>query len=105
MVAYRTAISVIAGVFLGRYISLEMAKQLPETVYTTITQGDLATMAIGVLLMIFGGRVHALLKWMGIGILAYQAAEEISELVGKPVVTASPPRIATPAQIRQVVGI
>lgn len=84
IVGGKIALSVIIGGFVGKYLDWELNRRFGTPIFSydthVLTQADVGCIIIGMLLALFGSRVHSFLKWLGVGILAFELVEELYEI-------------------------
>jgi len=69
------------GVIVGKLIDVELNKALPTAITSkgnaVFTQGDVVTFIVGLLVALFGGRIHSVVRWIGVGIFAFEFFETV----------------------------
>lgn len=73
-------VSVGVGVALGKIIDVALHNQPAKQLSKTLDTADIISAIIGLLMVMFGGKIHRLVKYLGLGIFAFEVAEEIGEL-------------------------
>lgn len=78
----KIAICVCAGAVAGTFLDAWVSKQEWNKPYITgIQTQDLISLILGLILTFFGSKIHPMLRWFGIGILAREVSVIVSEVV------------------------
>lgn len=82
----------ILGVFIGWYLNSVLHTEMSKTsgyapLFTSgnfnLWTHEIIVIVIGFLLMMFGGRIHRIVKFMGLGIVASEVGFKLFEASGK----------------------
>jgi len=75
----------IIGGVLGALASIYMGDMIrsavPQTLYQKTSAGDLISIGIGVLLAIFGQKIHPIVRWFGVGWATYAITSEVASYI------------------------
>lgn len=70
----KVPITVCAGAVVGMMLDEWISKQAwaGQGLISGVQVQDVVSLAVGLLLTFFGSKIHTILRWIGVGILAYE---------------------------------
>lgn len=88
MTGYRILLGVIIGAILARFLSVQLwASGVQQHLISfgdwALHANEVIVLVMGILLYFFGSRVHSMVKWIGLGFIAYIVASELTEATVK----------------------
>jgi len=73
-------IGIVIGFILGKFVSQQVSKYAPAGI-GPMSFAEIGTVVVGLVLMWMGGRIHRLLRWIGVGIVAGALVEIVQSFL------------------------